>query len=399
MIDIEILIQIKKYITEITGCSCHIVDSTGKELTSENSLSPLEKDFFCFPSVWKLCKKIYAEAGLQAAISFQPFFFRFPFQLVQAAIPIFIGEIYFGAVILGMSFGWENIESVVNNQEANIEIFDIKKFAGVLESTSLIEKKQLKNIAELIFIYVKQLINKEEIKKISEKLEYTSVKLSLEKERLKIAEKEEGKIKLERMHMKYNPIFVYHALNTISRLALIENAVKTQEATITWYELHRYSSEAIGQISTFQEEIENVEKYLKIQNIRFQNKFRCEMDYPKEARHLEVPGTAVIHLVEFLVLNDLYPKPEGGTIIIKAFYRQDCCMIQLSDDGIGFTEQELYQVQKEKYLEKDYDLSLFYQANQILIHFYGEYYQAKIKSEKNAGTFIELKIPFMTREG
>lgn len=392
---LEPLIQLQNLISEMIGCSSSIINSTGIRISSDQNCSSLEKVFFQSSATGSFCQHLFAMAGLKAALDEKPVLFRFPFQLTQVAVPIILEKQYCGAVIIGTVQGWEEADCILDFSD----LFQLNQFARELETEKIIDLVQLKRAAELVFLFLKQIVNQNRMKRTQEELEFSKMKLSIQEKKSHIALLQQGKATLEQMHMKYNPAFVYHVLNTISRLSLIENAPKTQEATITWYELHRYSSEVMGEMSTFGEEIENMKKYLKIQNIRFQNKFLSDLNYPKEAEDLNIPGTAILHLVEFLVLNDLYPKPEGGKIHLKAFYCPSYCTIQIWDDGVGFTEQELYRIQKGKYLEKEYNLSLFYQANQILIYFFGEYYKAELRSKKGQGAFIELKIPFMTREG
>lgn len=404
----NLFLNIQALISGVSGCCCRFVDFKGEQCLEHCSLPDFDLAMKLM-GLLPLLNELYAEVGLLAALSGKPVYFLVVRGHIMAAVPVgHDDEGYAGAVVLGFC----KAEAYPN--EAILELPSQKKLNHAFEKSFLDKPNSLKTVqsfleplpflklksaAELMAIQVCLLQKEQSLLKIQKELDYVKLKLLAEKKHNTQQQLDRNKNQLEMMHLQYSPVFVNNALNTISRLALIENAPKTQEATIAWFELNRYASVKIGEMTTLLEELENLNRYLKIQNIRFQNKFRLELNVPKSAENLSLPGTVVLHMAEFMVLNGLYKKPENGSLMISVSLLQDCALVELKDDGIGFSELELYHIQNEKHLEKEYDLSLFYQVNQILSLTYGNYYKAELYSKKGEGALVRFKIPFLTREG
>jgi two-component system sensor histidine kinase YesM len=129
--------------------------------------------------------------------------------------------------------------------------------------------------------------------------------------------------------------------------------------------------------------------------------YRIEMDEG-------VAGNTILSLVlQPLVENALYHgvknKRQGGTIVVRVKPRnQDEVLLQVEDNGIGFTAEKLAQLQAELdddsgelKSESGYGIG---NVNKRIKLYYGRQYGISIQSEYQAGTCATIIIPARSDE-
>jgi two-component system sensor histidine kinase YesM len=131
-------------------------------------------------------------------------------------------------------------------------------------------------------------------------------------------------------------------------------------------------------------------------------RYRDILDYNIEVDEEVLDNTILKLILQPLVENALYHgiknKRNGGTITVRARQRNaDEVLLEVEDDGIGFTPQKLAQVQTELSdnsdeirLESGFGID---NVNKRIKLYYGKQYGLSIKSEYNAGTCVTLMIP------
>lgn len=90
--------------------------------------------------------------------------------------------------------------------------------------------------------------------------------------------------------------FILNTLNTISSLALIEDAPKTQDMIYSLTKLFRYNFKNIGNLVSIGKAIENIKTYLKIQSTRFGDRIRYEINIDEKINDIKIPTMIFYHL-------------------------------------------------------------------------------------------------------
>jgi two-component system sensor histidine kinase YesM len=150
---------------------------------------------------------------------------------------------------------------------------------------------------------------------------------------------------------------------------------------------------------TIREEIERTESYLTIQKMRY----RDILDYRIEADDAALDGTILKLTLQPLVENALYhgikSKRGGGTIIVRVRrLEQNRVLLEVEDDGVGFTSYKLGQVQA-KMNDDNGEVTIrnigfgLENVNKRIKLYYGKNYGLSIKSEYQQGTLVKLTIP------
>lgn len=129
-----------------------------------------------------------------------------------------------------------------------------------------------------------------------------------------IRENYEKKIKIQTselnlMQEQINPHFLYNALAVISALAMREGGKQTMHAVKNLSNFYRISLNKGKQVLSIQEEIELLQSYLKIQQMRFGDGVQVEYDIERET----LPLRTIKLLLQPLVENAIHHarKEEG----------------------------------------------------------------------------------------
>lgn len=131
------------------------------------------------------------------------------------------------------------------------------------------------------------------------------------------------------------PHFIYNTLSSIR--TLIKKS--PDEAYNMVYDFSKYlraNIDSIGQtkLISFGQELDNIRAYLNVELVRFARRLKIEWDI-KTVDFL-LPPLSIQPLVENAVKHGVCRKTEGGTVTIRTFELEDCFVVEIVDDGVGF---------------------------------------------------------------
>ena len=168
--------------------------------------------------------------------------------------------------------------------------------------------------------------------------ERTNSALALKASRL---ETSLSRANLEALRMQLNPHFLFNTLNTISVLAMKGEKARVVRMINRLSDLLRLSLENSRQTVTLAEELEFVERYLEIEQVRFRDRLAVEVDVPADLMSAEVPSLLLQPLVENAVLHGVSQQLDGGLVRIEAKRLRDRLALVVRDTGPGFQEHDM----------------------------------------------------------
>ena len=144
------------------------------------------------------------------------------------------------------------------------------------------------------------------------------------------------------LQSQINPHFLYNTLNAGEQLAMMEGAEKTCLFIEKLADFFRYNVKRTGETSTLGEEIEQVETYLHIINVRFSN----EIEYTKTinavaADGVIMPGVVLQPLVENAINHGLHETLGKKAVSLSVRDKGARLEVTVTDNGRGMTEQEI----------------------------------------------------------
>lgn len=221
----------------------------------------------------------------------------------------------------------------------------------------------------------------------------------------KIKEQENlKKAEFRALQAQINPHFLYNTLDTIIWMAEAKKNDQVIEIVRALSNFFRISLSKGKDWITIREEIERTRSYLTIQKMRY----RDILDYKIEVDEKVLEGTILKLILQPLVENAIYHgiknKRAGGVIIVRAYQKDhDKVLLEVEDDGIGFTRYKLDKIQHKLNNETgdfnpdELDLEErgfgLENVNERIKLYYGKEYGLSIQSEYQVGAQVTLVIP------
>lgn len=209
--------------------------------------------------------------------------------------------------------------------------------------------------------------------------------------------KQEAEFKL--LQSQINPHFLYNTLESINMKAELNEDYEVAEMVSLLGRLFRLSMLPQGSRITLAREIEYVEIYLKLQQIRFP-KIQYEVNL-REFQDARTLPWILQPLVENAIIHGLVPKKDASWIRITGKRSGDELNIYIADDGAGMSREQLQMLReqlKHKQTGTQEHIGLKNVHDRIR-HIDGEDYGISIQSIKGEGTVVEIRMKYMTSEG
>ena len=141
------------------------------------------------------------------------------------------------------------------------------------------------------------------------------------------------------MLSQIQPHFLYNSLTSVMDLCDRDpRQAKAAIADFADYLRGNLSSLKTENLISFATEIEHIEKYLRLEKLRFQDELKVVYDI--QTRDFMIPTLSIQPLVENAVKHGVGQKIGGGTVTISTSETEDEYIICVTDDGVGFTEGE-----------------------------------------------------------
>ncbi|HHW21287.1 MAG TPA: histidine kinase [Clostridiaceae bacterium] len=208
-----------------------------------------------------------------------------------------------------------------------------------------------------------------------------------------------------------NPHFLYNTLEGIRSDAIIAGMDNIANMTEALARFFRYNISNLENLVTLEEEIQNAENYFMIQQYRFGDRIRMEIEYD-EAEKDEIMQCRLLKLtlqpiVENAIIHGLERKLSDGLLKIRLELTAARLLITVSDNGIGMHEDQLEKLNAHlnaAYFDSGHwentshgGIALINVNNRIKL-LYGEEYGLYIYSIKDKGTDVQITLPRMIDE-
>ncbi|GLR18177.1 hypothetical protein GCM10007940_27920 [Portibacter lacus] len=143
---------------------------------------------------------------------------------------------------------------------------------------------------------------------------------------------------LDALRSQMNPHFLFNSLSSINNYIMKENPQEASRYLTRFSQLMRnILNNSKEQFVSLSQEIEALQLYIELENLRFKSKFKFDLNIDKEVRisHLLIPSMLIQPYVENAIKHGLFPKKTSGNLSIKIFEKNEQLHIEIADDGIG----------------------------------------------------------------
>ena len=141
---------------------------------------------------------------------------------------------------------------------------------------------------------------------------------------------------LQSLKMQLHPHFLFNALNGIVGLVRDQKNRAAVNMITGLSDLLRHTLENAGrQEVSLREELDGLELYLDIQQMRFSDRLKVEMEIEPETLRARVPNLILQPLVENAIRHGVAQRVSAGMVGVRARHEAGLLQIEVYDDGPG----------------------------------------------------------------
>lgn len=142
-----------------------------------------------------------------------------------------------------------------------------------------------------------------------------------------------NEIELKNLRAQLNPHFLFNSLNSIR--ALVGLNPEQAKSAITKLSGLLRNSIHLGKLRliALKDELELVDNYLKLEQIRFEERLNIKMLIDESAKNCQIPPLMVQTIVENSIKHGISKSIGGGEILIKANFEKDELLLRVENTG------------------------------------------------------------------
>lgn len=206
-------------------------------------------------------------------------------------------------------------------------------------------------------------------------------------------EKEKRTAEIHALQMQINPHYMYNTLASIKWLAWQQDTKKTTEVIDAFISLLRNTISNTDEFITVEQEIRNLENYVKINQVRYGDHVKVEYYIPAQCMELRLPKLILQPFVENAFFHG-FPEGRTGCIQIFARLEERYLRFDIEDNGVGMNAETLMSLkQKEKIKGEHFTGIGVNNVDDRIKMIYGMDYGINIVSKEESGTTVTIKIP------
>ena len=206
------------------------------------------------------------------------------------------------------------------------------------------------------------------------------------------------RIEFEMLSSQINPHFLFNTLETIRMKALMNGDREGARIANLLSKSMRHVLEVGHAPVPLSSEIEYIKIYLEIQALRFGGKIESQISIGEAVDAGKYPILPLLlqPVVENSVVHGLEEKDGKGCVRISIYRNDEKLLIDISDDGIGMSPDEL-SILREKLRNSEAAQAKagigLTNVHQRIKLFYGPAYGLTVDSRTNEGTTVILTLP------
>ncbi|CAH1206499.1 hypothetical protein PAECIP111891_02942 [Paenibacillus allorhizoplanae] len=211
--------------------------------------------------------------------------------------------------------------------------------------------------------------------------------------------------------------FLYNTLENLKMMAEVEAQYTISNALTSLGAMMRYSLKWSSDQVQLRNEIQHIQNYIAIMNIRYDDKLELKLDIPESYLGQEVLKMSLQPLVENAVkhgMNIDRARREGVTIWIRASESADGMLIEVGDNGAGMSAHQLEELHEKMQMEDAYFHNKYgnrpqreqegngigmRNVTQRIKMYYGNEYGIWVESAEGTYTKVFMKLPYLILSG
>lgn len=149
---------------------------------------------------------------------------------------------------------------------------------------------------------------------------------------------------LKHLQAQINPHFLSNSMSFIKNMIAVNDKEAATRMIMNLASYYRYVTKLEHTMTSLQEELNLIDHYLVIQNLRLE-RFHYEVEIPESMRMLRVPRLLIQPIVENTIIHSIEKSGSYGIIEIAGERKGDDCLITVDDNGKEVSEETIQMLQ------------------------------------------------------
>ena len=205
----------------------------------------------------------------------------------------------------------------------------------------------------------------------------------------------QSELELQMLQSQINPHFIYNTLESISMMATIHNDDSTSEMAYNLGSILRYGINKTKEVVTVREELDNLEKYISLQEIRFHSVYTITISVSPDLYDIYITKLILQPIVENAIFHGMKDIRSGGKIIVTGYKTDNNLLVfEVEDNGKGMTDSLTKDL--NDYINDKNNLFSsigLRNVNKRIKIKYGDEYGLEIQSIADIGTKVIVRLP------
>lgn len=158
---------------------------------------------------------------------------------------------------------------------------------------------------------------------------------------------------LKYLQAQINPHFLFNSLNAGSQLAMMEGAERACMFLENMADFFRYNVRKMDQDTTLREELDLVDNYIYILNVRFSGDIHYDRQIDERYLNVYMPGMVIQPLIENAVNHGIREMEGEGRIQLSVYGHGDLICIKVTDNGKGIDPETAEKIMRGESVHED----------------------------------------------
>lgn len=203
---------------------------------------------------------------------------------------------------------------------------------------------------------------------------------------------------IKRLQIQIHPHFLLNSLNVVYNLAELKDLTLIQMMVIHLMKYLRFVTRSNIAMVKLIEEVNHIEHYLQIQQLRFPDHLTYEIDMDEQSKAAMIPPLIFQPFVENSIIHGLVIGERAYHIEIRVYLVKERDMqyviIHTCDNGAGIPEELLEEINdRNRHVNDNAHLGIHNVRQRLLIH-YGKDATLSFGNRVNGGAEVVLRIPY-----
>jgi sensor histidine kinase YesM len=216
-------------------------------------------------------------------------------------------------------------------------------------------------------------------------------------------------LELKSLQSQINPHFLFNTLNTVAKMAYLEDAPQTSRLIEAVAAILRYNLGDLQRTVTLADEVRVAREYFFIQQTRFFDRIKFSLEAEPSCLGQRLPPLTLQPLIENAFIHGIESYEQGAELTVSIAEGESRVIVEVRDNGVGMDEQvktefeafirgEERESRREEGRGHSTGIGLRNVIRRLQL-FYGVTDVVDIESAPGRGTTIRLRLPKWTKEG